>query len=109
EPSEANPYRVDGAKRMQDLINDLLTFSRVGRTTESFEPVDLGAVTRDVVEVLGPAIEDSGATVTVGDLPTVDGDRRLLAATVQNLVSNALKFRSEAPPRVAITATLSDG
>ncbi|HKE76832.1 MAG TPA: CHASE3 domain-containing protein [Acidimicrobiales bacterium] len=102
-------YAVDGAKRMQDLINDLLAFSRVGRTTESFEPVDLGELTRDVVEVLGPAIEDTGATVTVGDLPTVDGDRRLLAATVQNLVSNALKFRSEAPPRIAITATLCDG
>ena len=102
-------YAVDGAKRMQDLINDLLAFSRVGRTTESFEPVDLGALTRDVVEVLGPAIEEAGATVTVGDLPTVAGDRRLLAATVQNLVANALKFRGEEPPTVAITATLSDG
>jgi signal transduction histidine kinase len=102
-------YAVDGAKRMQDLINDLLAFSRVGRTTEAFEPVDLGAVTRDVIDVLGPAIEDSGATVHVGDLPTVDGDRRLLGATVQNLISNALKFRSEEAPVVDIAATLSDG
>jgi signal transduction histidine kinase len=102
-------YAVDGAKRMQDLINDLLAFSRVGRTTESFEPVDLDAVTHDVIDVLGPAIEDAGARVTVGDLPTVAGDRRLLAATVQNLIANALKFRREEPPTIAITATLSDG
>jgi light-regulated signal transduction histidine kinase (bacteriophytochrome) len=71
--------------------------------------VDLGAVTRDVVDVLGPAIEDSGATVHVGDLPTVDGDRRLLGATVQNLISNALKFRRDEPPVVDIAATLTDG
>ena len=102
-------YAVDGAKRMQDLINDLLAFSRVGRTTESFEPVDLGAVTRDVVEVLAPAIDEAGATVTVGDLPVVDGDRRLLGATVQNLLSNALKFRGEAPPVIDVAATLTDG
>ena len=102
-------YAVDGAKRMQDLINDLLTFSRVGRTTETFEEVDLGAVTHDVVEVLGPAIDDSGASVTFDELPVVPGDRRLLGAAIQNLVANALKFRSEAPPVVRITANLTDG
>jgi signal transduction histidine kinase len=102
-------FAVDGAKRMQDLINDLLTFSRVGRTAESFGQVDLDAVARDVVEVLRPAIEESQATVTVGDLPEVTGDRRLLAATLQNLITNALKFRSEEPPEVSVTATLADG
>ncbi|HET6951264.1 MAG TPA: ATP-binding protein [Acidimicrobiales bacterium] len=102
-------YAVDGAKRMQDLINDLLTFSRVGRTSDAFQRVDLGAVVRDVVEVLGPAIEESNATVVVGDLPEVTGDRRLLGATVQNLISNALKFRTEEPPLVTIDATLRDG
>jgi signal transduction histidine kinase len=102
-------FAVDGAKRMQDLINDLLTFSRVSRTMESFEQVDLDAVARDVVEVLGPTIEQSRATVTIGDLPKVAGDRRLLGATLQNLLSNALKFRSEEPPEVSVTATLADG
>jgi hypothetical protein len=102
-------FAVDGAKRMQDLINDLLTFSRVGRTTESFETVDLGAVVAGVVEVLAPAIEDSNATVTVGDLPVVAGDRRLLGATLQNLISNALKFRGPEAPVVTIDATLTDG
>ena len=102
-------YAVDGAKRMQDLINDLLAFSRVGRTTESFEPVDLGEIVDEVVNVLDPTIETAGATVTVGDLPVVMGDRRLLGATFQNLVANALKFRREAPPTVDITAAPCDG
>lgn len=102
-------YAVDGAKRMQDLINDLLAFSRVGRTTEAFEPVDLGAVVDDVIDALAPAIEDADAAVTVGELPVVSGDRRLLGATMQNLISNALKFRREEPPKVDITATLCAG
>jgi signal transduction histidine kinase len=102
-------FAVDGAKRMQDLINDLLAFSRVGRTTESFEPVDLGEILDDVVGVLDPAIESAGATVTVGELPVVMGDRRLLGAAFQNLVANALKFRGEAPPTVDISAARGDG
>jgi signal transduction histidine kinase len=102
-------FAVDGAKRMQDLINDLLAFSRVGRTTESFEPVDLDQVASGVVEVLAPAIEDSHASVTVGDLPVVAGDRRLLAATLQNLIGNALKFRGPDPPVITIDATLGNG
>jgi signal transduction histidine kinase len=102
-------YAVDGAKRMQDLINDLLSFSRVGRTAESFEPVDLDELADQAVEVLGPAIEETGATVTVGDLPEVQGDRRLLGATLQNLIGNALKFRGPERPVVKIDATLTDG
>ena len=101
-------YANDGARRMQDLINDLLAFLRVGRTTEAFEPVDLGQVTNEVVAMFGEAIEESGAKVTVGDLPTVLGDRRLLAQVVQNLVGNALKFRGEEPPEVTITS-VTDG
>ena len=100
-------FAVDGAKRMQDLINDLLSFSRVGRTTEAFESIDLNDLVRDVVDVLTPAIEDARATVEVGELPTVSGDRRLLGATIQNLVSNALKFRGQEPPCVDITASLT--
>jgi signal transduction histidine kinase len=102
-------YAVDGAKRMQDLINDLLAFSRVGRSTESFGPVDLDELADQAVEVLGPAIEETGATVTVGDLPEVEGDRRLLGATLQNLIGNALKFRGPERPVVTIDATLADG
>ncbi|HEX8803366.1 MAG TPA: ATP-binding protein, partial [Acidimicrobiales bacterium] len=102
-------FAVDGAKRMQVLINDLLAFSRVGRTTEGFEPVDLDEVADDVVDLLAESIEVGDATVTVGPLPTVEGDRRLLAAVLQNLVGNALKFRQDEPPVVDVCAERSDG
>jgi len=101
-------YANDGARRMQDLINDLLAFSRVGRTTEAFETVDLKVVADEVVSMFGEPIEATGATVTVGDLPPVDGDRRLVAQVVQNLVGNALKFRGDKPPEVRITS-VTDG
>lgn len=102
-------YAVDGAKRMQDLINDLLTFSRVGRTTERFERVDLDDAVRAACEALGEVIDESGATVEVGDLPTVSGDRRLLVTTFQNLIGNAIKFRRDDPPEVRIDAGERDG
>ncbi len=60
-----------------------------------------------MVEVLTPAIEDAHATIEVGELPTVAGDSRLLGATMQNLVSNALKFRGQEAPCVEITASLA--
>lgn len=99
-------YAVDGAKRMQDLINDLLAFSRVGRSSQTFERVDLAAVVDDVLHVLGPAIADAHATVTVENLPEVDGDPRLLASAMQNLLTNALKFRREQPLTVDVHASL---
>ena len=102
-------FAVDGAKRMQALINDLLAFSRVGRTTDRFGPVDLNQAAATAIGSLGQAIEDSGATVTVGSLPTVNGDTTLLTAVLQNLLGNAIKFRSEDPPVVEVTAERHDG
>ena len=95
-------YAVDGAKRMQALINDLLTFSRVGRTTERFRPVDLGEVADTALRSLAQVIEDTGAAVTVGPLPTINGDPTLLAAVLQNLIGNAIKFRGDEPPRIEV-------
>lgn len=98
-------YAVDGAQRMQQLINDLLAFSRVGRTTERFEPVDLGAAARRALAGLAASVEEHDATVELGDLPTVPGDARLLAAVFQNLVGNAIKFhRPGTAPHVVIAA-----
>jgi light-regulated signal transduction histidine kinase (bacteriophytochrome) len=91
---------------MQVLINDLLAFSRIGRTTDHFEPVRLQLCVELAERNLAAAIEDTGARITVtGDLPTVDGDRTLLGDLLQNLLSNAIKFRSDEPPMVRITAS----
>jgi signal transduction histidine kinase len=98
-------YAVDGAKRMQVLINDLLAFSRVGRLETSHADVDTGEVVREALENLAQLIEDSDARVDVAaDLPVVLGDRSLLRQVFQNLVANGIKFRGERPPHIRISA-----
>ncbi|MCU1499977.1 MAG: multi-sensor signal transduction histidine kinase [Acidimicrobiales bacterium] len=97
-------FAVDGAKRMQVLINDLLAFSRVGRTTEGFTSVDLGAVATRALATLEGSVTASGATVEVGALPTTQGDPTLLELMFQNLIGNALKFRGEEPPVITVSA-----
>jgi signal transduction histidine kinase len=102
-------FAVDGAKRMQQLINDLLAFSRVGRTTEQFVPVDCEEVLDRALHNLESAVEDLGAEIVRQPLPTVDGDPTLLAALFQNVVGNAIKFRGDDPPRVEVTAGQVNG
>jgi signal transduction histidine kinase len=97
-------FAVDGSRRMQALINGLLQFSRVGRTTEEFEELDLNAAAHQALDNLRTVIEESGATIHLGPLPTLSGDPGLLTALFQNLIGNSLKYRSEAPPEVTVTA-----
>jgi signal transduction histidine kinase len=97
-------FAVDGAKRMQGLINDLLAFSRVGRITRERTLVDLGELVNQVVDSFSERIEETGARVEVGDLPTVRGESSLLSAVFQNLISNALKFRGPDQPVITIGA-----
>jgi signal transduction histidine kinase len=102
-------FAVDGAQRMQRLINDLLTFSRVGRTTEGFEDVDLNAVAATAVTQLDSAREQVDGELVIGDLPTVVGDRGLLLQLFTNLLGNGLKFHREGvPPVVKVDAELVD-
>ncbi|MFI6736763.1 ATP-binding protein [Nonomuraea sp. NPDC050451] len=100
-------YAVDGAKRMQLLINDLLDFSRVGRVTGGKTTVDSGKALDTALDNLSATIEDTEATVTRDELPAVKGNRVQLTQLFQNLIENAVKFRSEAPPRIHIGATRS--
>ncbi len=83
------------AARMQDLIDDLLRFARVGTRTQPFEETDMTELTREVLIDLETAIEQAGAKVELGELPTVAVDRRQASQLMQNLISNALKFRRE--------------
>jgi signal transduction histidine kinase len=102
-------FAVDGAKRMQTLINDLLAFSRVGRSGHALEPVNLNLVLAEAEASLSGALEESGATLTADELPNVRGERTLLVSLFQNLIGNAVKFRGEQPPVVNITVTRQDG
>ncbi|MEW2070922.1 ATP-binding protein [Streptomyces sp. NPDC007346] len=87
-------FAVDGAKRMQVLINDLLTFSRVGRVHEGWKPVDLGHLLNRALGNLTLAVEESGAVVERPDeLPELVGDSTALTMVWQNLIGNAVKFR----------------
>ncbi|MFC4012307.1 ATP-binding protein [Nonomuraea purpurea] len=102
-------YAVDGAKRMQLLINDLLDFSRVGRVTGDRSVVDSGAALETALENLSATIADAEATVTGGELPEVVGNRLQLTQLFQNLIENALKFRSDEAPVVRVEARRDDG
>jgi len=95
-------FAVDGAKRMQQLINDLLAFSRVGRMSGDLVEVDLEAVLAQALRQLGALIEEADAVITHDPLPVVCGDASLLVQLLQNLVGNGIKFRSDAPVRVHV-------
>jgi len=98
-------FAVDGALRMRTLINDLLTYSRVGTRGQAFELTSCRLAVDNAIANLQLAIEESGAVVTYGDLPQLRADPTQLTQLFQNLISNAVKFRSEAPCRVTIEAS----
>jgi len=96
-------FAVDGAKRMQVLINDLLSFSRVGRFTREHVEVSAAELVTQALANLSVVIEETDARITVAeDMPRVDVDQSLMVGVFQNLVGNAIKFRGDAPPEVAI-------
>ena len=97
-------YAVDGANRMQRLINDLLAYSRVGTQSKALEPTDSEVVLEQVLANLQATVAESDAVVTHDALPTVLADETQLAQLFQNLVGNALKFHNAQPPQVHISA-----
>jgi signal transduction histidine kinase len=96
-------FAVDGAKRMQALINDLLAYSRVGRSDREPALVSSDAALTQARANLGEQIEETGATIETGHLPLVLAELPLLIAVFQNLLNNALKFSGEKAPRVVVT------
>jgi light-regulated signal transduction histidine kinase (bacteriophytochrome) len=96
-------FAVDGAKRMQSLISDLLGFSRVGRTGTQMVDVPLDDALRVALDNLTRRVDETRATIEADPLPTVSGEPVLLTAVFQNLIGNALKFHGEEPPVVRVT------
>jgi PAS domain S-box-containing protein len=96
-------YAVDGAKRMQRLIQDLLAYSRVGTRGKPFQRIDLNITVDEVLEDLQAAIQESGAEIIVDPLPTLEADPTQMRQLLQNLVGNALKFRADGQPVVRVS------
>jgi PAS domain S-box-containing protein len=96
-------YIVDGAGRMKQLIEDLLAYSRVGTHGKELRPVAVDAALRRALTNVRAAVEEASATISYENLPTVDADEMQLAQLFQNLLGNALKFRSASVPRIGIS------
>lgn len=95
---------VDGTHRLQMLINDLLTYSRVGKGSKELELTDCSAVFDKTIVNLRKAIDESGAQVSHGALPTMKADALQLGQLFQNLIGNAIKFRNNKPPEINVSA-----
>ncbi len=97
-------FAVDGADRMREMIDGLLKYSRVDTRGDPFEPVELDDVLADVRENLQMKIEESDAEIEADPLPRVEGDEGQLRQVFQNLLSNAIEYSGDSPPRVHVTA-----
>ena len=97
-------YAVDGAKRMQELIQDLLSYARVGNAGREFERVDCRKLVEKLISDMSSTLEEVGANVSVGTLPDVSGDPVQLRQVFQNLTGNAIKYRGDQPPWIEISA-----
>ncbi len=103
-------YAVDGATRMQTLINDLLSYSRVGTSTQDWKTVDCEKIVQNVLSNLHLSIIQSCAVITHDALPTVNADSSQLTQLFQNLISNAIKFhREEEVPQIHIGVDCTNG
>ena len=97
-------YAVDGATRLQTLINDLLAYSQVVRQGRPMAPVSIREIFDAALQNLEKAIEESGAQVTCGELPVLDADRTQMLQLFQNLLGNGIKFRGDRRPEVRVEA-----
>jgi predicted ATPase/signal transduction histidine kinase len=97
-------FAVDGATRMQQLIQALLTYSRVGRQKLKPEAIDCNTIVSRVLRDLKVVIAESQATLTVAPLPIIQADPIQLSLLFQNLIGNAIKYRSEVPPQIQVSA-----
>ena len=109
EANEYIDYAVDGVKRMQTLIQDLLAYARLSTHGRGFQVADLNFLIRQVSANLAAQVEEAGATLTVGELPDLRVDASQIVQVFQNLVSNALKFRRPTVPLVVSISANREG
>jgi len=103
-------FIVDNTRHMSELINDLLDYTRVGRPSLPLVPVDARRPIEHAIALLHPEIEESGATITVGDMPRVMGDETQMVSLIQNLIANGLKYRHpDRRPEIRIEAVAYPG
>ena len=101
-------FAVKGVYQMQALINDLLTYSRIETRGKQFETVDCAKLLDRVLDDMEPMIRRNGAVITVGHLPEIKADAVQVTQLFRNLIGNAIKFRSDKPPEIFISAELKD-
>jgi len=97
-------FAVDGAERMKGLILDLLEYSRVNTNKQEMERVDVNEIMNDLQTVFRKVLQDTGAVIDAEELPAVSGTKTQIMQLFQNIVGNALKYRSEKPPLITITS-----
>ncbi|MEX1189087.1 MAG: PAS domain S-box protein [Bacteroidia bacterium] len=95
-------FAIDGAVRMKRLIQDLLTYSRVGTTEEDFQEVDMNQILHETIMVYQQAIRDKNASIKIEDLPKVKAIQSLIGQLFDNLISNALKYNNKPKPEIGI-------
>jgi PAS domain S-box-containing protein len=100
---------VEGVNRMAQVINGLLNYSRVGNESINFEMVDLDLVMKSALGNLSESVMQTSATIDVAELPTISGSHVLLTQLMQNLISNAIKYKSARPPEIKIWCRLTGG
>ncbi|WP_166244475.1 ATP-binding protein [Paenibacillus turpanensis] len=102
-------YAVDGSKRMQTLINDLLAYSRVETKGKSFDKVDMGEVVKKASQNLQKSVEEKSASIHYSNLPLICADHTQMLQLLQNLISNGIKFTTVSQPEIRISAIEHEG
>ena len=98
-------FAVDGSRRLDDMITDLLEYSRVTSNEREFVPVNCEKVLEETLMLLKVSIDENNAVITHDTLPQVLGDEKLMVQVFQNLIGNAIKYRSPEPPQIHISVT----
>jgi len=102
-------FAADGGRRMRELIDDILTYSRVETADKEFLPVEMDAVVSETLEVLGSQIEAKRIDVQVDPMPSIYADRTQMQQLMQNLISNAIKYNNADQPKIHISVSVGDG